>query len=372
MRYSWRIGRISGIDIKIDSSWLIIFALLTWILAGYYFPQQYKNWPTLLHWIIGLATSILFFTSVLIHELAHSLIAQRQGEKVKSITLFILGGVAEIGREPEKPLKELTMALVGPLSSLGLSAIFLILWVLIKDISQPIGAMTLYLGIINAVLAFFNLLPGFPMDGGRVLRAIIWKITGNLKKATRIASVVGQGIAFLLIFVGIWQLLRQIFIGGIWMIFIGWFLHSASVRGYRQVILQEMLKDMSAEDLMNRDFVVVKKELSIKELVDNYVLKHKDRAFMVSDNSQLEGIICLEDIKRVSQSDWLTTRVADIMTPKAKLETLSPHDDGNKVLSRLTAKNVNQLPVVEKDKVMGIVCRTDILQFMQLRIELGV
>jgi len=264
------------------------------------------------------------------------------------------------------------MALVGPLSSLGLSAIFFIIWALIKDVSQPIGAMTLYLGIINAVLAFFNLLPGFPMDGGRVLRAIIWKITDNLKKATRIASIVGQAIAFFLIFLGIWQLLRGIFIGGIWMIFIGWFLHSASVRGYRQVMLQEMLKDLRAEDLMNKDFVVVKKNLSIKELVDNFVLKHKDRAFMVSDDSQLEGIICLEDIKKVPQSNWLSARVADIMTPKDKLETVSPHDDGNKVLSRLTAKDVNQLPVVDKDKVMGIVCRTDILQFLQLRMELGV
>jgi predicted transcriptional regulator len=210
------------------------------------------------------------------------------------------------------------------------------------------------------------------MDGGRVLRAIIWQATGNLKKATRIASIVGQVIAFFLIFLGIWQLLSSIFIGGIWLIFIGWFLHSASVRGYQQVMLQEMLKDLRAEDLMNKDFMIVKSNLSIKELVEDYMLKHKERAFMVSDNSQLEGIICLEDIKKVPQSEWSTIRVADIMTPKEKLETVSPHDNGNIVLSRLTAKNVNQLPVVEKGKLAGIVCRTDILQFLQLRMELGI
>jgi Zn-dependent protease/predicted transcriptional regulator len=372
MRHSWRIGKILGIDIKIDSSWLIIFALLIWILAGYYFPQQYPSWPRRIRWTISFFTSILFFASVLIHELAHSFIALKQGEKVKSITLFILGGVAEISEEPKKPMKEFYMALVGPLTSLVLGALFLIIWAFIRNYSEPIGAMTLYLGIINIALAFFNLLPGFPMDGGRVLRAIIWKVTGNLKKATRIASLVGQVIAFLLIFLGIWQLLSGIFIGGIWLIFIGWFLHSASVRGYQQVMLQEMLKDLRAEDLMNRDFIIVKSSLSIKELVENYVLKHKDRAFMVSDNFQLEGIICLEDIKKVAQSEWPTARVADIMTPKDKLETVSPLDDGNTVLSRLTAKNVNQLPVVEKDEVTGIVCRTDILQFLQLRMELGV
>jgi Zn-dependent protease len=372
MRHSWRIAKVLGIDIKIDSSWLIIFALLIWILAGYYFPQHYPSWSRWIRWTISFFTSILFFASVLIHELAHSFVALRQGEKVKSITLFILGGVAEISEEPKKAMKEFYMALVGPLTSLILGAIFLIVWALIRNISAPIAAMTFYLGIINIVLAFFNLLPGFPMDGGRVLRAIIWQATGNLKKATRIASIVGQVIAFFLIFLGIWQLLSSIFIGGIWLIFIGWFLHSASVRGYQQVMLQEMLKDLRAEDLMNKDFMIVKSNLSIKELVEDYMLKHKERAFMVSDNSQLEGIICLEDIKKVPQSEWSTIRVADIMTPKEKLETVSPHDDGNIVLSRLTAKNVNQLPVVEKGKLAGIVCRTDILQFLQLRMELGI
>jgi Zn-dependent protease len=334
MRHSWRIAKVLGIDIKIDSSWLIIFALLIWILAGYYFPQQYPSWSRWIRWTISFFTSILFFVSVLIHELAHSFVALRQGEKVKSITLFILGGVAEISEEPKKAMKEFYMALVGPLTSLILGALFLILWALIRNISEPVAAMTFYLGIINIVLAFFNLLPGFPMDGGRVLRAIIWQATGNLKKATRIASIVGQVIAFFLIFLGIWQLLSSIFIGGIWLIFIGWFLHSASVRGYQQVMLQEMLKDLRAEDLMNKDFMIVKSNLSI--------------------------------------SEWSTIRGADIMTPKEKLETVSPHDDGNIVLSRLTAKNVNQLPVVEKGKLAGIVCRTDILQFLQLRMELGI
>ena len=371
MKYSWRVGKIFGIDINIDSSWLVIFILFTWILAGTYFPQSFPDWPQSMYWILGLLTSLLVFASVLVHELAHSLAAIKQGEKVRSITLFILGGVAQISEEPKKPLKELVMALVGPLSSLLLALIFFILAFLLRGISKPLYASASYLAIINTILAVFNLLPGFPMDGGRILRSILWKITGNLKKATRIASLAGQAFAFLFIFGGILQILSAN-ISGLWLIFIGWFLHSAAVRGYQQVMFQTMLKGVRAEDLMVKDFKTVASSFSVQDLVDNYIFKEKERVFLVSDNGNLKGIVCLEDVKAVPREKWSTTTIGEIMTPREKLEAVSFDTDGSKILNSLTTKEIHQVPVMKGEKIAGIICRTDILRYIQLRTELNV
>jgi len=371
MRHSWRIGRIFGIDINIDSSWFVIFLLFTWILAATYFPQQYPEWSGWLYWFTGIITSLLVFSSVLAHELAHSLVAIKQGEKVRSITLFILGGVAQISQEPKKPLREFTMALVGPLTSLAIAFVFLVLSFILRGISEPLGASASYLALINTALAIFNLLPGFPMDGGRVLRSIIWKVTGDLRKATRIASKVGQGFAFFFIFVGILQILRG-FLSGFWLVFIGWFLHSAAVRGYHQVIVETMLKGVRAADLMTKEFEVVPSDLFIKNLVDDYILKKRERVFLVSDGGRLKGIVCLEDVKATPREKWSETKVSEIMTPEEKLESVSPDADGNKILNSLTAKDIHQVPVIRKDRIEGIICRSDILRYIQLRSELKV
>jgi Zn-dependent protease len=371
MKYSWRIGKIFGIEIKIDSSWLIIFFLVTWILAATYFPKEYPGWTHSLYWLIGIATSLLFFASVLVHELAHSLVAIKQGEKVRSITLFLLGGVAQITEEPEKPMREFFMALVGPVSSLALAIIFYVLSLISRGASKPIAASASYLAFINAMLAAFNLLPGFPMDGGRVLRSIIWKITGNLRKATRIASRMGQGFAFCLIFLGILQILRGNF-GGLWFILIGWFLHNAAVTGYEQVMVEAVLKGVRAEDLMTKDFETVRFDLSVQSLIDDYILKKRERVFLVADDGELKGIVCLEDVKRLARESWAKTRVGDIMTAKEKLEVVSPDADGRQILSRITSKDIHQVPVMVEGKVAGIICRTDILRFIQLRSELGI
>lgn len=372
MRTSWSIGHLFGIDIRIDSSWVIIFAFVTWMLSGYYFPSQYANWPLWQYLLIGAMTSLLFFASVLIHELAHSLVALKQGEEVRSITLFILGGVAEIKDEPRKPSREFYMALVGPLSSLGIALVFLALWYWLRTISQPLAALCRYLALINLILGIFNLIPGFPMDGGRILRAAVWKITGNLRRATRVASVTGQAVAFLMIVFGIWQILRGFFFNGMWIALIGWFIHSAATRGYQQVLMKDMLKDLRAKDLMNRDFETVTTNLSVQELVEDYVLKKKERAFLVSDAGELQGIVCLEDIKTVAPERRASTRVKDIMTPREKLDTVSPDDNGNEVLSKLSSRNIHQIPVMEEGEVQGILCRGDVLRFLHLRSELGV
>ena len=370
MKHSWRIGKIFGIDIYIDSSWLVIFILFSWILSVNYFPHKYTSWSHSLYWLVGIVTSLLIFTSVLIHELAHSLVAISQGEKVRNITLFILGGVAQISQEPKKPMREFFMALVGPLTSLALGIIFIVLAVLSRGLNVQVSASASYLALINIALAIFNLMPGFPMDGGRILRSIIWQLSGNLNKATKIASKTGQGFAFFLMFIGILQIFRGN-ISGLWLIFIGWFLHSAAIRGYHQVIMESMLKGVRAEDLMNKDFETVRSEMTVQELVDDHILKKKERVFFVEDNNSLQGIVCLDDVKALPRQEWPLKKVTEIMTPREKLLFVSPEADGRRILNSLTTKDIHQIPVIEGDKIMGIICRNDILRFIQLRSELG-
>jgi Zn-dependent protease len=369
-KHKWRVARIFGITINIDPSWLVIFILFTWSLGGYYFPQNYPLWSKGLAWGLGVLTSLLIFISVLIHELTHSLVARQQGDEVSDITLFLLGGVAQIREEPDKPLKEFGMAVVGPVSSFVLAGMFFGLSVLLSKINQPLSASAFYLAIINAGLAVFNLLPGFPMDGGRVLRAIAWKITGDLKKATRIASLAGQAIAFLLIAAGFIQILRGQF-SGLWLILIGLFLQSAAVRGYEQAVVRSLLQGVKAKDLMSTEFTTVPAGLTIQTLVDDFVLHRKERVFLVMDQeSGLQGIVCLEDIKSSPKENWPWARVRDVMTPKEKLEAVSPDADGSQVLASLTRRDINQVPVMEGSHLAGIICRTDLLRYIQLKTEL--
>lgn len=372
MRGTWRIAKIFGIDVNIDSSWLIVFVLITWTLAGSYFPNQYPDWDSWLHWAVGVITSVLFFASVLAHELAHSLVAIRQGEKVRSITLFIFGGVAQITEEPDRAFKEFFMAIVGPLSSLVIALAFGILWLAVRGFSEPVGALARYLAMINASLAFFNLIPGFPLDGGRVLRALIWGISGNLRTATLVASWFGQGIALLFMVGGVLWVFRGAFIDGLWIAFIGWFLRNASISGYRQVVIRDMLRDVRVEDLMTHDFETVSPALTIQQIVDDYVLRRRDHAYPVADGDHLRGIICLHDIRAVPRQQWTSKLVGEVMTPWEKLATVSAEDDGYTVLAHLNTHSVGQLPVIEGDRVIGMLRRGDVIRFMQVRGELGI
>ncbi|HID93064.1 MAG TPA: site-2 protease family protein [bacterium (Candidatus Stahlbacteria)] len=372
IRTAWHIGKIHGIDINIDPSWLIIFSLVIFTLGGAYFPYQYPGWSNWLYWIIGIITSVLFFASVLGHELSHSLIAMRQGNKVRSITLFMFGGVAQIAEEPDNPRKEFVMAIMGPVSSLAIALVSFMVWVSLKGISEPIGAVARYLVIINVILAVFNLIPGFPLDGGRVLRAVIWSINKDFKIATRIASKVGQFIAVIFILFGILQIFRGLWLNGFWFVFIGWFLHSAAVRGYRQVIVREMLGDLRAADLMTRDFETIPSNLTVQQLVEQYVLKKRENAFIVVDDGKFQGIISLEDIKDIPRDRWELTSVGEAMTPKEQLDPLSPEDDGTKVLARLNTENVHELLVIDRGKLVGIICHSDVIRVLHLRMELGI
>lgn len=373
MRHSWRLGRVFGIDIKIDPSWLIIFVLFSWSLAGVYFPKSYPHWSLALRWVVGMATSLLVFASVLVHELTHSLVAIKQGESVKSITLFILGGVAQISEEPKEPLKEFSMAVVGPLSSFFLAITFFLLSLVLAPVSEPLSASASYLATINLALGIFNLLPGFPMDGGRVFRSIVWKVTGDIKKATRVASLVGEGIAYLMIFGGIYIfIVSRGAIGGLWWVLIGWFLLNASRQGYAQVMIKSALEGLRARDLMNTEFETVPAGLPVQALVDDYILKKKERVFLVTVGGDLKGIVCLEDVKALAREEWPRSPVSDIMTPKDRLQSVSLDANGIEILATLTTRDVHQVPVMEGDRVAGIICRTDILRVLQLKSDLGV
>lgn len=371
MRSSWRIGRILGIEIRIDSSWIVIFLLFSYVLAGSYYPRSLPGASLSLHWLLGIATSVLLFASVLVHELAHSIVAIHNGEKVKNITLFLLGGVAQISEEPKEPFKEFRMAIVGPLASFVLAVVFFAVSVVIRGASAPGAAVAAYLAVINLSLGVFNMLPGFPMDGGRVLRSIVWKLTGDLRKATRVASVSGQAFAFLLIVFGVLRILRGDF-GGLWFILIGWFLHNAAVRGYEQVVVKSMLEGLRAEDLMTTDFVSVAPDLRVQSLVDDYILKKRERVFLVMSGPELGGIVCLEDVKATPRDRWPSATVAEIMTPREKLESVPSSADGSAILNRLTTKDIHQIPVIDGGRIAGVICRNDVLKALQLRSELGV
>lgn len=371
MKSAWKVGKIAGIEFRIDSSWVVIFALFTWTLAADYFPRQHPGWPAHLYWGLGLLTSLLVFASVLFHELAHSLVARRNGEEVRSITLFILGGVAQISDEPKEPLQELGMALAGPLSSFLLAAFFLAVSLAFVGRHEPFHAAAVYLALINLALGVFNLLPGFPMDGGRVLRSIIWKATGDIRKATRVASGVGQALSFLLIVVGVMRFFQGDF-GGLWLVLIGWFLHNASVRGYDQVMIKTALEGLRVRDLMSADFQTISPTVSVQSLVDDHILKKRERVFIVAEAGEPQGIVCLEDVKKTPRERWTSLNVRDIMTPKERLESVALEADGSAVLERLVTRDVHQLPVVAAGKVVGIICRNDLLKVLQLRSELGV
>src|SRR5437667_908185 len=271
---SLRIGKIAGIDIDIHVSWMIILVLLTVSLATGWFPQLYPGWSTATYWLIAFLSSLLLFVSVLLHELAHSLVARRRGLPVKSITLFIFGGVSNIEREPTSPGVEFQMAVVGPLTSLLIGIVCFLLQLPLRGSNSPLEGILTYLAVTNVLLGIFNLIPGFPLDGGRVLRSIIWKVTGSLQKATRAAAIIGQVIAFLFILWGIWQFFGGNVLNGFWIGFIGWFLLVSAQSANSQVMLQSVFRGVTVGEVMNRAPIMVPADISLQKLVDDYFLRY--------------------------------------------------------------------------------------------------
>jgi len=371
LRNALSLGRVFGIEIKLDYSWFIVFILVAWSLTGYYFPMTHPGWPTAVYWMMGVITALLFFASVVAHELAHSFVSQAQGVPVRDITLFIFGGAAQISEEPKSARDEFLMALAGPATSLAIAALFGLLWLVSRPISEPLHALAGWMAWINAALALFNLIPGFPLDGGRIFRALVWAITGNLQRATQIATGLGRAVAYGFIFWGVWQIFGGNWAGGLWIAFIGWFLLNAATASYRHVALQEMMAGHTAREVMMTDCPHILPGLTLDVLVDQLVLPSGRRCFPVMEGDRVQGLLTLHLIRKVPRERWATTRVRDVMIPRSELKAVGPDDELALVFDRMTAEDVNQFPVMEDDRLLGMVARDNVLAFLRARAELG-
>jgi Zn-dependent protease len=387
MRNGWRIGRLFGITIYVDWSWLLIFLLVTWNLATG-FAEVHPNWGPGLTWSVAIVAALLFFASVLAHELAHSIVARAQDIPVGNITLFLFGGVANMQQEPRSPRAEFLMAIVGPITSVVIGVICLLAAGLFMRLPagalaspgsafaalDPLTTLLLWLGPINILLGIFNMLPGFPLDGGRVLRAALWAATGNFRTATRWAARVGQAVAWLMIFTGIAMAfgVEVPFFGtgvvsGLWLAFIGWFLSSAARLSEQQVVIHDMLEGVPARRLMRSNVLAVPPMISVGELVYRYVMGTDEQAFPVLEGDRLLGLVTLEDIRKVPREEWDTTTARDIMTPADQLAVVRPQDDAATALDKIMERDVRQVPVIADGRLVGLVRRRDIMRWLQLQ-----
>lgn len=364
------LGRIMGIPISLDYSWFLVFALLTWILGSSYYPSEFKNWSPLLYWVTGAATAILLFASVLLHELGHSYVALRYGMTVRGITLFIFGGVAQLGAEPPSAKAELLIAMAGPVVSLGLAAGLSVVQPVLVSV-EPLWGMAKYLAYINLALALFNLIPGFPLDGGRVFRAMIWALTKNLRKATLIAANTGRFFGFLFILAGVWRMFSGDIGGGIWIAFIGWFLDKAASAQVHQVAFQGLLAGRAVSQAMSTQCVSVAADTVLQQLVDEHVLGMGRRCFLVSRGTDTVGLMTLHRIKEVPKSEWTSTTAAEIMIPMREVKSIGPSTDLWAAMQLMDRDGVNQLPVMSGSEVAGMLSREDIVTYLRTVQELG-
>jgi Zn-dependent protease len=372
MKSSVNLGKIMGIPIGIHYSWLIIFFLITATLGQYFFPWLYPNWSTAGYWIIALSTSLLFFASLLAHELAHGVVAVRSGIEVKGITLFIFGGAARISREATAASTELLMAVAGPVTSVGIAGVFALIWLVSRHTVEPLAAMSIYLCWVNLALAAFNMLPGFPLDGGRVLRSIIWWRSGSYRKATRIAALIGQALGCLLILTGLFIAVFVYWFNGAWLALLGAFLFAVAWASYRQAVLRDSVQGLTAQELMIGDCQIVPGQLTIEMAVNQYFLSAGHRLLLVGEWGRVSGIVTLQDTKLVPKRRWHITPVAETMTPVEKLGVVDPGDDGLTVLDRIQEGGIGLLLVVSGDRVVGVIERARLLELGRARSKAGV
>jgi Zn-dependent protease len=362
--------RVYGVPIGLDPSWFLVFALITWALAVSYFPSEFRSWTRLQYWTIAAITSVLFFLCVLLHELGHSLVALKYKLRVKSITMFIFGGVSEITSEPTNALSEFVIAFSGPLASLILAGIFYLIQLLFTSL-QPVYAVSKYLALINATLAVFNLIPGFPLDGGRVFRAIVWGISHNLRRATEIASYLGHAIAFIFILLGVWRLFQGDWINGLWVAFIGWFLENAVVGQVQQQRIRNLLSGHTVDQAMTRACVQAPVSVTIQQLVDEYILAGGHHCLVLVREAEPVGLLTLHDIRQLPRERWPSTKATDVMTPIDKVQRTSPKASLDQAFDQMGADGVNQMPVMENGQIEGMLSREDILNYLQLLQKIG-
>ena len=383
MKGSFRIFRIAGIDIGIHYSWILIFVLVATSLA-LFFGQVSLDQPigTAMQWIAGVLASLLLFASVLVHELAHSLVARARGIPVRSITLFIFGGVSNLEQEAEKPGAEFAMAIVGPGTSLVLSLVFFGLYriaeaggpgtstiFLTRNYTNVFSATLHYMAFVNGTLGIFNMIPGFPLDGGRVLRSIVWAATRNLVRATNIAAAIGRLFGWGLIAYGVYSVFSNDLVGGIWIGIIGWFLSNAADTSRAEVTLRDQLSGVKVKDAMVQYHDSVSPRTSVAELVSGIMSQRFGRAVPVCEGSETVGIVTIGDVKGIPQERWPTTPVEQVMT-KRPLHSVKPEDDLNQAMKLIAQHDLNQVLVMNEGMCAGLLSRAEIIRYLQLAQEL--
>ena len=366
---TFRLGAIGGITIEIHYTWLLAFVLIAWTLAAGFFPDSYPGFASQTYWLLGLSAALLLFSSVLVHELAHSFVARARNIPVQSITLFIFGGVSNLRAEAETAGAEFVVAVVGPATSFVLAALFFIIGQAVPE-RGPLGALLSYLAFINVLLGLFNLLPGFPLDGGRVLRAAVWRATGDVRKATDIAARIGQLLAFGFIAWGVLRIFSNDLFGGLWIAFIGWFLNSAAESSRRDMAMQVLFSGLKVRTVMDQAPPRVDPSTTVDAAVLTHFLQGGQRAVLVSRDSTLLGIATISDVRKLPQDRWLSTRVSEIMTP-APLKTVEPDDDILAALRLIAENDLNQVPVLDEGRLVGMLNRADIIRQLQVRKSLG-
>ncbi len=375
MEATIRLGSIYGIKIGLHYSWLIIAVLIVLSLSSY-FSQAHPDWSSGTIWLMAVFSALFFFTAIIIHELSHAAVALSKNLPVRSITLFALGGVAQIEKESPDAKTEFWIGIVGPITSavIGFSCLgisYLLGWTPLSEADTPLMAMLVWLGYINIALAVFNMIPGFPMDGGRVLRGIIWAITGDGPRSTRIASVSGQIMAFVFIILGLFLFFSGAGFGGLWIAFIGWFLLNAAKATYAQVEITEGLKGVSVGDLMSRDCPILDRYENLQSIVDEHLLRTGERCFMVTEDGEPIGMITPHEIKSVERRLWPFKTAADVMRPFESLHTVKPETPAAEALEIIGKQGINQLPVVSNGKLEGIISRERIINYLFTRKELN-
>ena len=371
MANSFRLFTIAGIEVGVHISWLVIFALVTWSLASSYFPAVLPRSDQLERWALGAVAAVLLFASVLIHELAHSFVAKARGLEARSITLFIFGGVSSLSGETKRPSTEFVVAIVGPLTSLVLSGIAYLVAVAAPG-GSAVEAIASYLALINMLLGLFNLIPGFPLDGGRVLRAIIWQVTRDSRRSTELATAVGRLVAWGFLLWGFWRVLNGDVFGGIWIAAIGWFLQNAASASLEQAVAEQRLRRLRVGDVLRPDPTAVPPNISVAELVERYMLPGARRSVPVVDGDRLVGIVTLSDVRDVPPEDRATTLVRSIMGGRNGLATVTPDRPLRDAIDALGSGDYEQVPVVQDGRLVGLLTRADVVRQIQLREALQV
>lgn len=371
MQANIKLGRVWGIPIGLHASWFIIFALVTWSLAMGILPSAVPGQPAIVYWLLGALTAGLFFGSVLAHELGHAFLALRNDIPVRGITLFIFGGIAQIEREPRSPGVEFRVAIAGPLVSLGLALIFVGLD-LVGGAIPAVAVSTDWLIHINLLLALFNLVPGFPLDGGRVLRAVVWQVTGSQHRATQVATTIGKVVAAGFMLWGGWNLLSGSLFDGLWILLIGWFLYNAAANYSQQIGIRQMLSDVQVGQAMSRGYMLVPGLYPLSRLVEERILGSGQRYFFVGRGTRPEGLVSLSDITAIPRRHWPYLTAKQVMVPVDRLVTVRADDDLIGALETMESARVTQMPVIEDNEIVGMLSRDQVLRFIQLRTELGV